>query len=59
MSELPFSMRPMPGSNTTPGLFGVTPPMLPGPSAPPSLIGEPAGTRERDHVMHLRARLAA
>ena len=37
-------MRPTPGSKTTPGLFGVTPPMLPGPSAPASLIGEPAGT---------------
>src|SRR5216117_1919228 len=43
MSELPRSSRATPGSNTRPGLFGVTPPMLVGPSSPPGFSGLPAG----------------
>src|SRR5450432_3574473 len=43
MSELPCMRRATPGSNTSPGLFGVTPPMLFGPSSPPGFGAVPAG----------------
>src|SRR4051794_36922270 len=39
MSELPRSIRATPGANTTPGLFGLTPPMFVGPSAPAGFSG--------------------